>query len=95
MLELWEREGASRGAADTMTIDQAVDLLLDESTVALLAELDGELVGMGLASARSTLGRIHRVSVPADAPGATALIEQLLGGSRSRSPRSGRGGSGC
>ena len=79
MLELWEREGASRGAADTMTIDQAVDLLLDESTVALLAELDGELVGMGLASARSTLGRIHRVSVPVDDPGAAGLIEQLLG----------------
>ena len=60
VLQMWER---LNGHAGSLTIDEAVDLLQSEPAVTLVAEADGELMGMALGSASAAVGWVHRLSV--------------------------------
>jgi transitional endoplasmic reticulum ATPase len=76
VLQLWERHD---GRAGSLTTDQAVDLLQSRPAVTLVAEVEGELVGMALGSTSAAIGWIHRVSVepPYEGEVAEPLMEDL------------------
>src|SRR5512144_1536311 len=57
---MWER---LNGQAGSLTIDEAVDLLQSDPAVTLIAEVDGELMGMALGSTSGAVGWVHRLSV--------------------------------
>ena len=80
MLKLWERT-LDRGATEGLTVDQVVDLIGSGSADALVAEHDGEVVGVTVAAVSGSLGWIHCLTVAPDlAPEVDAagrLLEQL------------------
>ena len=61
VLQLWERTGGPEQEPDGLTIDQAVDLMNSGPTITLLAEIEGEAVGMVIGSASSAVGWLHRI----------------------------------
>ena len=76
VLQMWDR---LNGHAGCLTTDQAVDLLQSDPAVTLVAELEGELVGMALGSTSAAIGWVHRLSVEPrnDREVAERLMEDL------------------
>lgn len=62
ILDLWQRQDAAP-RADGLTVDQIVDLLGSDDAVAVVAEAEGNIVGVGLAVVSSVIGWIYRISV--------------------------------
>ncbi len=60
VLQMWER---LNGHAGSLTVDEAVDLLQSDPAVTLVAEVDGELMGVALGSTSGAIGWVHRLSV--------------------------------
>ena len=77
ILRLWEHE-ASAGS-DRLTLDQAVELISSGSAIGLVAERDGEVVGVALGSVAAAVGWIHRLTISADHDGDHVGRELLNG----------------
>ncbi len=73
VVELWERAG-HRGA---LTVDEAVELLRTDSAVGLVAESNGRLGAVVVATAAGGLGWIHELVLDGDAEAAEALLDEL------------------
>lgn len=77
VLKLWEHALDPAVPADGLTVDQAVDLMSSGSAVALVAEVDEEIVGMTVGATSAAVGWIHRVTIlPERADG--EVTQQLL-----------------
>src|SRR6266542_1110916 len=77
ILQLWERTGHVPVGPDGLTIDQAVDLMTPEAGLTLVAEIDGEVVGMAAGVAAGAIGWIARLAVEAPFP-QTEVSRDLL-----------------
>lgn len=77
ILRLWEQLGLVPVGADGLTLDQAVELISSSTASTLVAEHDGELVGVAVGSVIAAVGWIHRLSVVAGAEG-DELAQQLV-----------------
>ena len=78
VLRLWEIHGPF-SAGDGLTVDQAVDLINADTTVALVAEENnGEIVGVAVGESSAVVGWVHKLSVDPDAPEAGAIADELL-----------------
>jgi AAA+ superfamily predicted ATPase len=78
VLQLWQRTGALPVGSDGLTVDQAVDLLGADTTVALVAEDDRGLLGMTLASAAGVVGWIFRTTSTEEGSNRLDVIGSLL-----------------
>jgi AAA+ superfamily predicted ATPase len=78
ILRLWEQLGLVPMGADRLTLDQAVELMGSGTAWTLVAEQDGELVGVAVGSVTAAVGWIYRLSVVAGAE-RDELAQQLLG----------------
>ncbi|CAN5568988.1 hypothetical protein BH20ACT15_BH20ACT15_01860 [soil metagenome] len=76
VLQLWERAGD--GGGGSLTVDEAVDLMNSDSAVTLVAEIEGELVGMALGGSSSAVGWVYRLAVQPDATNEEAIADDLL-----------------
>lgn len=90
VLDLWQRSGVLPVGADGLTLDQAVDLMGSGPAVTLVAELEGDVVGMAIGTAPSVVGWIYRVTIApelGDAQVADRLLERLEGALAERGAR--------
>lgn len=78
VLKLWEQTLDPSLAADGLTVDQAVDLMSSGSAVALVAEIDAEIVGMTVGATSAALGWVHRLTIRWDTADPGDLTQQLL-----------------
>jgi transitional endoplasmic reticulum ATPase len=62
ILRLWEQPEAVPLGSDGLTLDQAVELISSGSASTLVAERDGEVVGMAVGSVAASVGWIYRLS---------------------------------
>ena len=76
VLQLWERANGSHGG--DLSTDEAVDLMHSAPAVALVAEADGELVGVALGSASAAVGWVHRLVVDRDPATEREVAERLM-----------------
>lgn len=67
ILRLWEQLGLVPVGADGLTLDQAIELISSGNASTLVAEQDGELVGVAVGSVTAAVGWIYRLSVMAGA----------------------------
>ena len=63
ILRLWEQSGLVPVGDDGLTLDQAVELISSGDAATLVAERDGELVGVAVGSVTGAVGWIYRLSV--------------------------------
>lgn len=77
VLDLWQRSGLLPVGADGLTLDQAVDLMSSAPAVTLVAELEGDVVGVAIGTAASVVGWIYRVTIAPEL-GDAQVIDQLL-----------------
>jgi transitional endoplasmic reticulum ATPase len=63
ILRLWEQSGLVPVGDDGLTLDQAVELISSGDAATLVAEHDGELVGVAVGSVTGAVGWIYRLSV--------------------------------
>ena len=90
VLDLWQRSGLLPVGADGLTLDQAVDLMGSAPAVTLVAELEGEVVGVAIGTAASVVGWIYRVTIApelGDAQVTDQLLERLEGALAERGAR--------
>lgn len=79
VLRLWELAGVDGGAESTgLTLDQAVDLVQAADAIALVSEIEGEIVGMILGSGSAAVGWIHRLTVLPDRQHASRVADDLI-----------------
>lgn len=78
VLQLWERAEEVGDGPGGLTVDQAVDLIQSDSAFALVAEIQGELVGMALGTTASAIGWVHRLAVIADSVNEAEVADGLL-----------------
>jgi transitional endoplasmic reticulum ATPase len=76
ILRLWE-SGSVPVASDGVTLDQAVELIISGTASTLVAERDGEVVGVVLGSVAGAVGWIYRLSAAPDDE-SDGLAQQLL-----------------
>lgn len=60
VLALWDR---TKNVEDLLAVDQAVDLLSSDNAVALVAELNGALVGVALGAVSGAVGWLYRITL--------------------------------
>jgi transitional endoplasmic reticulum ATPase len=82
LLDLWERLDAPLPGEPK--IDEAVDLIGSEDVTTLVAEREGELIGVAIASASGPIGWIHRLNCLPGIGGHSELVDDLLGGLEQR-----------
>ena len=90
VLDLWQRSGLLPVGADGLTLDQAVDLMGSDPAVTLVAELEGDVVGVAIGTAASVVGWIYRVTIApelGDAQVTEQLLERLEGALAERGAR--------
>ena len=90
VLELWEATGAVPLGEDRLSVDEAVELLGAEATASFVAEADGRIVGVVLATAAPPVASLHRLSVAGGAGEgevAGALLECAEGALAERGAR--------
>jgi AAA+ superfamily predicted ATPase len=77
ILRLWEQSGSVPVGSDGLTLDQAVELISSGIASTLVAERDGEVVGVAVGGVAAAVGWIYRFSV---SPGGDddELAQQLL-----------------
>ena len=78
VLQLWERAGEVGDGPGGLTVDQAVDLIQSDSAFVLVAEIEGELVGMALGTTASAIGWVHRLAVITDSVNEAEVADGLL-----------------
>ena len=78
ILRLWDQSGWVPVGPDGLTLDQAVELISSGAASTLVAERDGELVGVAVGSVAAATGWIYRLSASPEGDG-DALARQLLG----------------
>ncbi len=78
VLELWQRTLDSAVTADELTVDQAVDLMNSNSAATVVAEGDGDVVGVGVGSVSAALGWVHRLTVLPDGHSPPEVAARLL-----------------
>jgi transitional endoplasmic reticulum ATPase len=78
LIQLWGRTAALPVGPDRLTIDQAVDLISSPDIVTLVAEQDGDVVGVALGSVSAVVGWIHTLLVGGKTQDAE-VCDQLLG----------------
>ena len=78
VLQLWEAAGCVPRGDDRLSVDEAVELIVSEHAVTMLAEAEGRLVGMVLSTASTPTAWIHRVAVAGDDAAAAEVVDQLL-----------------
>jgi transitional endoplasmic reticulum ATPase len=79
ILQLWQWTDSLPVGPDGLTVDQAVELIVSGSTVTLVAEAEGELVGMVVGSAVAAVGWIHRLTVLPEGLAGEQVVNELLG----------------
>ncbi len=79
VLQLWQWTDSLPVGPDGLTVDQAVELIVSDSTVTLVAEAEGELVGMVVGSAVAAVGWIHRLTVLPEGPAGEQVANELVG----------------
>lgn len=84
VLKLWERTAPPASAGGGLTVDEAVDLLQADEAVALVAEQEGEIVGMALGVIPAVVGVIHLIRVLPEALPTQDILEELIGDLESR-----------
>ncbi len=80
ILQLWEHAGCVPVGHDGLTLDQAVELMTSNPGSTLVAELDGEMVGVAIAGVVAAVGWIYRLTLSAgleDAVVAGQLLDAL------------------
>lgn len=75
IVRLFERESQVPVGADGLTVDEVTDLLVAPDAEALVAEQDGDVVGMAVASVSGVIGSVFRVVGQDDT--CRRLLEQL------------------
>ncbi len=65
ILQLWEHAGCVPVGHDGLTLDQAVELMTSNPGSTLVAELDGETVGVAIAGVVAAVGWIYRLTLSA------------------------------
>lgn len=63
VFDLWQRSGSLPVGPDGLTVDQAVQLMGSSSAEALVAVIEGEVVGLVVGTAATPVGTIHRLSL--------------------------------
>lgn len=81
VVQLWERVSAE--VEDTLSVDQAVDLIASDQGVAVVLDLEGKIVGIGLGAVSAVVGSIYRLSVD-DSVVDSDAIPRLVGEVESR-----------
>lgn len=76
VLQLWERADGRHGG--DLSTDEAVDLMHSDPAVTLVAESDGELVGMALGSSSAAVGWVHRLVIQPDPATGHEVAERLM-----------------
>jgi len=76
LLDRWVEFDAAGSAS--LKIDEAVDLIGSEDVTALVAEADGELVGLAIASATGPIGWIHRLTCLSGVSCDVEVLDELL-----------------
>ncbi|MDP8970392.1 MAG: AAA family ATPase [Actinomycetota bacterium] len=66
VVSLWEDEGIVPIGPDGLTVDEATDLMASEDAEVLVAERDGDILGVALGAVSGVVGTIFRVVGPAD-----------------------------
>jgi N-acetylglutamate synthase-like GNAT family acetyltransferase len=77
ILRLWEQLGLVPVGDDGLTLDEAVELISSGIASTLVAEQDGELVGVAVGSVTAAVGWVYRLSVVPGAEGGE-LAQQLV-----------------
>ena len=77
ILRLWEQSGSAPVGSDGVTLDQAVELISSGTASTLVAERDGEVVGVALGSVAAAVGWIYWLSVAPNEE-SDELAHQLL-----------------
>jgi transitional endoplasmic reticulum ATPase len=77
ILRLWEQSGSVPIGPDGLTLDQAVELISSGTASTLVAERDGEVIGVALGSVAAAVAWIHRLTVSQDGDG-DEVAQQLL-----------------
>lgn len=77
ILHLWERAGSVPAGPDGLTLDQAVELMGSSPAWTLVAERDGDVVGVAVGGVVAAAGWIYRLTVPPDAA-SDELARQLV-----------------
>src|SRR6266545_1003001 len=80
ILQLWGGVGCIPVGPDGLTVDQAVDLMDPDTGLSLVAEADGDIVGMVVGAATGAVGWVARLAVapgPLQADVAHELLDQL------------------
>lgn len=75
-MRLWEQLGLVPVGPDGLSVDDALDTMLQDDMLVLVAEADSELVGVAFGTTAGPIGTIHRVTVRPDV--APQGIEQLV-----------------
>ncbi len=74
ILQLWDENGYVPVGHDGLTLDQAVELMTSNPGSTLVAELDGEIVGVAIAGVVAAVGWIYRLTL------SDALTDGAVGG---------------
>ena len=77
ILQLWERTGSVPVGPDGLTLDQAVELMSSSPASTLVAEREGEVVGVAVSGVAGAVGWIYRLTVSPDVD-TGELAQQLL-----------------
>src|SRR6266571_4846100 len=80
ILQLWGGVGCIPVGPDGLTVDQAVDLMDPDTGLSLVAEADGDIVGMVVGAATGAVGWVAGLAVapgPLQADVAHELLDQL------------------
>ena len=78
ILQLWEHAGCVPVGPDGLTLDQAVELMSGGPASTLVAEREGEVVGVAVGGVAAAVGWIYRLTVSPEVD-ASDLAQRLLG----------------
>lgn len=77
ILRLWEQSGAVPVGSDGLTLDQVVELISSGTASTLVAEHDGEVIGVAVGGVAAAVGWIYRLTASPDGDG-EGVAQQLL-----------------
>jgi transitional endoplasmic reticulum ATPase len=83
VFDLWQRSGSLPVGPDGLTVDQAVQLMGSSSAEALVAVIEGDVVGLVVGTAASPVGTIHRLSLAPELTDSD-VADQLIAAIESR-----------
>jgi transitional endoplasmic reticulum ATPase len=79
ILQVWEEAGTLSAGTDSLSFDQAVDLINSEHAVVLVAEAEGEqIIGAALGTVCAVVGWIYRLSLVSGRSDEQEVAQRLL-----------------